>query len=157
MSLLWRHWPRAPRPRTLAEALVLAAMLVTAAGSAVVFWWTARHYYAIWRLTRGVGDTMFFGADGRPWFALDEQRRDVPLDEISPLTAPGGGRGRGPSLLPPRRHRPHRRSAARCGRNVRRGGVAEGGSTLTQQLARTLFLSNRRTLPPQGARKPCWR
>ena len=27
---------------------------------------------------------MFFGADGRPWFALDEQRRDVPLDQISP-------------------------------------------------------------------------
>src|SRR5204863_186031 len=30
-------------------------------------------------------------------------------------------------------------------RNVRSGGVVEGGSTLTQQLARTLFLSNSRT------------
>ncbi|MFA5140827.1 MAG: PBP1A family penicillin-binding protein [Elusimicrobiota bacterium] len=39
------------------------------------------------------------------------------------------------------------RAVARAAwRNLRRGRLAEGGSTLTQQLARTLFLSTRRTL-----------
>jgi membrane peptidoglycan carboxypeptidase len=38
---------------------------------------------AVQQLTRGVGDTMFLYADGAPWFRLDEQRHDVPLDQIS--------------------------------------------------------------------------
>jgi hypothetical protein len=38
---------------------------------------------AVHRLTRGIGDTMFYGADGQPWFRLDEQRHDVSLDDIS--------------------------------------------------------------------------
>ena len=45
--------------------------------------WTVRHGWAIYKLNRGVGDTVFYDAAGRPWFRLDEQRRDVPLDQIS--------------------------------------------------------------------------
>jgi len=51
---------------------------------AVSVWWLSRYTLAVRRLTRGVGDTMFYSADGRPWFRLDEQRHDVPLAQISP-------------------------------------------------------------------------
>ena len=51
---------------------------------AVSVWWLSRYAVAVHRLTRGVGDTVFYGADGRPWFRLDEQRHDVPLAEIAP-------------------------------------------------------------------------
>jgi penicillin-binding protein 2D len=124
----------------------MGLMVLVAAGGAVLLWWTGRHYHAIYRLTRGVGETMFFGADGRPWFALDEQRRDVPLDQISPSLR------RAVVAVEDRRFYRHPGiDPIALGRamwaNVRRGGVAEGGSTITQQLARTLFLSNRRTLP----------
>ena len=34
-------------------------------------------------LNRGVGGTVFHDAAGRPWFPLDEARRDVPLDQIA--------------------------------------------------------------------------
>ena len=45
--------------------------------------WTGRHAWAIYKLNRGVGDTVFYDAAGRPWFRLDEQRRDVPFEQIS--------------------------------------------------------------------------
>ena len=51
-----------------AVALVFAVMAST---------WTIRHAWAIYKLNRGVGDTVFYGADGQPWFRLDEQRHDV--------------------------------------------------------------------------------
>ena len=54
------------------------------AGGAVSVWWLSRYAIAVHRLTRGVGDTVFYGADGKPWFRLDEQRHDVPLDSIAP-------------------------------------------------------------------------
>ena len=44
----------------------------------------SRYAVVVHRLTRGVGDTIFYAADGRPWFRLDEQRHDVPLTAISP-------------------------------------------------------------------------
>ena len=53
-------------------------------GGACPSWWLSRYAVAVHRLTRGVGDTVFYGADGQPWFRLDEQRHDVPLDEIAP-------------------------------------------------------------------------
>jgi 1A family penicillin-binding protein len=95
-------------------------------------------------LTRGIGDTTFYAADGQPWFRLDEQRHDVSLDEISPdlqhaVVAVEDRRfyhhpgidpiGLGRAVI----------------RDLQGGGRVEGGSTLTQQLARTLFLSNVKT------------
>jgi penicillin-binding protein 1A len=124
----------------LAGAL-LAAFVVWAGWSV---WWVSRHAIAVHRLTRGVGDTTFYSADGRPWFRLDEQRRDVPLADISPylqqavvavedrrfFSHPGVDPiGIGRAIV----------------RDIRAGGRVEGGSTLTQQLARILFLSNART------------
>ena len=85
-----------------------------------------------------------YGADGQPWFRLDEQRHDVSLDDMSvdlqhAVVAVEDRRfyhhpgldpiGVGRAIV----------------REVRYGGRLEGASTLTQQLARTMFLSNVRT------------
>jgi len=87
---------------------------------------------------------MFYSADGRPWFRLDEQRHDVPLTEISPdlqhaVVAVEDRRFyRHPGIDPIGLGRA-------AVRNMRSRGRVEGGSTLTQQLARTLFLSSVRS------------
>lgn len=107
-------------------------------------WWLSRYGLAVRRLSRGVGDTEFYGADGQPWFRLDEQRRDVTLAEISPELQ------HAVVAVEDRRFYSHpgidpiglTRAVVR---NIQGGGRVQGGSTLTQQLARTLFLSNIRT------------
>jgi 1A family penicillin-binding protein len=106
--------------------------------------WIGRHAWAVHRLTRGVGDTVFYTADGRPWFPMDGQRRDVSLDEMSQHLRD--------AVVAVEDHRFRRHLgidpigfARAVIENIKAGGVAEGGSTLTQQLARTLFLSNSRT------------
>jgi 1A family penicillin-binding protein len=106
--------------------------------------WLSRYGVAVHRLTRGIGDTVFHGADGKPWFRLNGQRHDVALNEIAVdlqhavvavedhrfYSHPGiDPIGIGRALV----------------REIRYGGRVQGGSTLTQQLARTLFLSNVRT------------
>jgi 1A family penicillin-binding protein len=104
----------------------------------------SRYAYKVHRLTRGVGDTVFFGADGKPWFRLDEQRHDVPLTQISVDLQ------HGVVAIEDRRFY-HHPGIDPIGvgralvRDVSQRGRVEGGSTLTQQLARTLFLSNVRT------------
>jgi penicillin-binding protein 1A len=124
----------------LALRILLVAWI---AAGAVAMLWTARHALAVRRLARGVGDTVFYGADGKPWFPLDEHRRDVPLKEISPHLRK--------AVVAVEDHRFYRHPgidplgiARAMQRNLTRSSV-EGGSTLTQQLARTLFLSNDRT------------
>jgi 1A family penicillin-binding protein len=124
--------------------LTAGLMAALICGAAVVGVWLSRYAVAVHRLTRGIGDTVFYGADGQPWFRLDEQRHDVSLAEISPdlqhaVVAVEDRRfylhpgidpiGVGRAVV----------------RDLRGGGRVEGGSTLTQQLARTLFLSNVRT------------
>jgi penicillin-binding protein 1A len=124
---------------------VVASLLALQAVAGVAgVWWLGRQMWAVHKLTRGVGDTIFFGADGKPWFPLDEQRRDVPLDQISPHVRH--------AVVAVEDHRFYAHPgidpvglARAMARNLRSGGVVEGGSTLTQQLARTLFLSNKRT------------
>jgi 1A family penicillin-binding protein len=133
VSRLWRT--DLGRAKYLLYAFVVVA--------AVVFGWTARQSYAVYKLTRGVGDTWFHAADGRRWFRLDEQRHDVPIAAISPhlqnaFVAVEDHRffhhpGVDPIAL-----------GRAVVRNVRTRSV-QGGSTITQQLARTLFLSNRRS------------
>jgi penicillin-binding protein 1A len=112
--------------------------------TAVTITWMMRQAYAVFRLTRGVGDTVFVAADGKPWFRLDEHRRDVPLDQI-----PEHLRN---AFIAIEDHRFFSHPgidpiglARAIARNVASPGMREGGSTLTQQLARTLFLSNKRT------------
>ena len=120
---------------------IFAALVV---GSAVAVTWTLRQTYRVYKLRRGVGDTWFLAADGRKWFRLDEQRRDVPLSEIPPhlrhaFVAVEDHRfythlGIDPLAL-----------GRAVVRNITSPGTVEGGSTLTQQLARTLFLSNQKS------------
>src|SRR5262249_51112908 len=33
--------------------------------------WTMRQGWAVYKLRRGVGDTWFYAADGKPWFRMD--------------------------------------------------------------------------------------
>ncbi|MBY0496550.1 MAG: PBP1A family penicillin-binding protein [Cyanobacteria bacterium] len=125
----------------LGRAKVLLYAFIVAA--TIAFAWFARQSYAVSRLTRGVGDTWFQTADGRRWFRLDEQRHDVPITAIAPdlqhaFVAVEDHRfflhpGVDPIAL-----------GRAAFRNMRSGSL-QGGSTLTQQLARTLFLSNRRS------------
>ncbi|MBI2219922.1 MAG: PBP1A family penicillin-binding protein [Acidobacteria bacterium] len=118
--------------------VVVAAIGVLSAG------WVLRYGWAIRKLTRGVGDTVFYDRAGRPWFRMDEQRQDVPLARIS--------RHLQHAVIAVEDHRFYRHPGIdplalgrAVVRNVADAEVVEGGSTLTQQLARTLFLSNRRT------------
>ncbi len=130
MSLLLR--------RVIAVAYVLLVI-----ASAVVVVWTMKHTLEINRLRRGVGDTVFLSADGKPWFRMDERRRDVPIADIAVDLRE--------AVLAIEDHRfythfgidPIGVSRAAV-RNITRSST-EGGSTITQQLARTMFLSNRRT------------
>jgi len=106
--------------------------------------WLSRYAVVVHRLTRGVGDTVFYSADGQPWFRLDEQRHDVPLSEISPTLQ------RAVVAVEDRRFFYHPGVdpiglGRAIVRDIRSRGRVEGGSTLTQQLARTLFLSNVRS------------
>ena len=106
--------------------------------------WLSRYAVVVHRLTRGVGDTVFYSADGQPWFRLDEQRHDVPLAEISPTLQ------RAVVAVEDRRFFYHPGVdpiglGRAIVRDIRSHGPVEGGSTLTQQLARTLFLSNVRS------------
>jgi membrane peptidoglycan carboxypeptidase len=132
------------RPQTRKEWAAAAVAVVLLAVSAVCLWWLGRHALAVHRLTRGVGDTIFYSADGQPWFHLDERRRDVPLDRISLHLQ------HAVVAVEDRRFNYHPGvdpiAIARAAvRDVQRRAVVQGGSTLTQQLARTLFLSNVQT------------
>jgi 1A family penicillin-binding protein len=124
--------------------------VLTAAGTVAVISvvmvavWTGRHAWAVFKLNRGVGDTTFYDAAGRPWFRLDEQRRDVPLDRISTYFKD--------AVIAVEDHRFYLHPGVdpialvrAAVFNLRAGGGTQGGSTITQQLARTLFLSNTRT------------
>jgi 1A family penicillin-binding protein len=120
---------------------LIVALIGAGALSAI---WLSRYAVVVHKLTRGVGDTVFFDGDGQPWFRLDEQRHDVSLGEISlelqhaVIAVEDRRFYRHPGLDPIGIGRA-------LVRDIRSGGRMEGGSTLTQQLARTLFLSNART------------
>ena len=136
-------------PRTLREYLVLAAVLALGAITLVTVILVARYSLAVNRLSRGIGQTMFYGADGAAWFPLEEHRRDVPLSRISAYLQD--------AVVAVEDHRFHSHVGVdpigvgrAIFRDIRAGGLEEGGSTLTQQLARTLFLSGSRDLTRKG-------
>ncbi len=121
---------------------VLAAAVALAVAAGI---WTVKYIAAVNKLARGVGQTYFYGADGRAWFPLEQHRIDVPLARIAPdlqhavvavedhrfYSHPGiDPIGIGRALV----------------RDLRARDIEEGASTLTQQLARTVFLSNRRDI-----------
>jgi penicillin-binding protein 1A len=129
--------------------VIVPVLTLLLAGAVLATFWALRYAWAIDRLTRGVGDTVFYTSDGKPWFAMDEQRRDVSLSDISPharnaVIAVEDHRFRyHPGIDPVGFTRA-------VFENIRARGVSEGGSTITQQLARTLFLSNARTWMRKG-------
>jgi 1A family penicillin-binding protein len=105
--------------------------------------WLMRQTYVVYKLRRGVGDTWFLAADGKRWFRLDEHRQDVPLAEIP--------RHLRDAFVAVEDHRFYSHLGVdpiALGRAIVRNvstGSAQGASTLTQQLARTLFLSNQKS------------
>jgi 1A family penicillin-binding protein len=123
----------------LIAALFLSLVIVTAVGLT----WLLRQTYVVYKLRRGVGDTWFLAADGKPWFRLDEQRNDVPITEIPKHVRD--------AFVAVEDHRFYRHLGVdpiALGRAVvtnLTSGSVQGGSTLTQQLARTLFLSNQKS------------
>jgi 1A family penicillin-binding protein len=127
--------------RDRVAAVVFGALIVF---SAIAVTWTLRQAYAVSRLKRGVGDTWFLAANGSRWFRMDENRQDVPLSQI-PADLQH-------AFVAVEDHRFFRHPGVdaialmrAALRNLREPGTVEGGSTLTQQLARTLFLSNKKT------------
>jgi 1A family penicillin-binding protein len=128
---------------TVRRWLFVAAAAIAIAAVAVSGLWTLRHAWAIYKLNRGVGDTVFYDADDRPWFRLDEQRQDVPFDRIATSFKD--------AVIAVEDHRYYLHPGidpiglTRAIVHNVRGDVRQGGSTITQQLARTLFLSNSRT------------
>ena len=131
--------PRLTRDR-IAGAIFVILVVLTAISAT----WTFRQAWGVYKLRRGVGDTWFLAADGRRWFRMDERHQDIPLADI-PLDLQHafvavedhrffGHMGIDPIAL-----------GRAIYRDIRSGGAIEGGSTLTQQLARTLFLSNQKS------------
>ncbi len=125
--------------------IVTGLYVALVALTAIVVIWSMRQGWAVYKLRRGVGDTWFYSADGQPWFRMDEQRHDVTLDAIAPALRD--------AVVAVEDHRfYHHIGIDPIGlgravfRDLSRSGRMEGGSTLTQQLARTLFLSNKRTI-----------
>src|SRR5439155_9240546 len=132
------------RPKRIVDWIALALFLSFVSAAAVSAAWVSRYAVKVHRLTRGIGDTVFYSADGQPWFRLDEQRHDVPLADIS------SDLQHAVVAVEDRRFYHHPGiDPIGLGRAVVRdlqgGGRVEGGSTLTQQLARTVFLSNVKT------------
>ena len=131
-------------PVAIRDRIAAAVFGILVVATAISLTWTLREAWAVHKLRRGVGDTWFLAADGRRWFRMDEHRQDVPIAQIAPdlqhaFVAVEDHRffmhpGIDPIAL-----------GRAVVRNIRSPGTVEGGSTLTQQLARTLFLSNQKT------------
>jgi penicillin-binding protein 1A len=138
------------RPRAIRAAIIMMALtLVAIAGCGA---WLAHDLLAGLpgaKEIHGLGDmaqatTVFDGRD-KPVFTLfREQRIEVPLDKVSPELV------KAVISVEDQRFYDHSgvdviRIAAAALRNLRAGRRAEGGSTITQQLARQSFLTRDKT------------
>src|SRR4051812_36301784 len=134
-------WRGVRSPRDWIALALLVCFIVTAA---ITTGWLTRYGVLINRLTYGVGDLVFYDGTGHAWFRMNEQRKDVPLARISPYLQHA-------VIAVEDRRFPYHPGIDPVGlvratlRNVREPGTVEGGSTITQQLARTLYLSNAKT------------
>ena len=81
-----------------------------------------------------------------------EDRDPVTLGAMAHDAAAGRRRDRGRALLRPRRRRRPRRSCGRSPATSRRAGLAEGGSTITQQYVRAVMLGTEKRPQAQAAR-----
>ncbi|HVL67691.1 MAG TPA: PBP1A family penicillin-binding protein [Vicinamibacterales bacterium] len=133
-----------PRRHGWTHRLAAVVFIALTVFSVVGTTWLLRQTYVVFKLRRGIGDTWFLGADGSRWFRLDEHRHDVPLSEIPEHVRH--------AFVAVEDHRFYKHLGVdpiALGRavvsNLRSNGGRQGGSTLTQQLARTLFLSNQKT------------
>ena len=131
-------------PARLRDRIAVVVFGTLVVVTAVTLTWTLRQAWAVHQLRRGVGDTWFLDADGRRWFRMDEQRRDVSLSDVPAdlqhafVAVEDHRFFKHPGVDPIALGRA-------VYRNIRSPGTVEGGSTLTQQLARTLFLSNQKS------------
>lgn len=149
LSSYARRWVAA-KPRTLGVAIVLMALgLFAAAGATLWFAYDLTAGLPTKAQVKGLGDmaqaTTILDARDTPVFTIfKEQRIEVPLDRISPNFI------KAVISIEDQRFYDHNgvdfiRVAAAVVRNVRAGRRAEGGSTITQQLARQSFLSRDKT------------
>jgi penicillin-binding protein 1A len=142
--------PSTIRRHLIAAGLVIVALLSWAAAAAVA-WFS---YDVSMRLPgpealRGIGDmaqaTTIYDASDRPVFTIfKEQRIEVPLQRMSPNLL------KAVISVEDQRYFEHSgvdviRVAAAVIANLREGRRAEGGSTITQQLARQSFLTRDKT------------
>ncbi len=97
------------------------------------------------KVTEMARSSVFYDIKGRPAFTIfKEQRLEVPLDRISPHLK------KAILAIEDQRFYDHRgvdfiRIVGAAVANVRQGGRAQGGSTITQQLARMSFLTSEKT------------
>ncbi len=144
-----RRW-LAMQPRALAGAIILMALaLAVAAGATLWFAYNLTAGLPSRAQVRGLGDmaqaTTLFDAHDAPAFTIfKEQRIEVPLDRMSSNLV------KAVVSVEDQRFFDHNgvdfiRVAAAAVRNVHAGRRAEGGSTITQQLARQTFLSRDKT------------
>jgi 1A family penicillin-binding protein len=161
MSLIRRTAPLVARLEPVRAGLLRRPRLVTAtavlvalAGWAVAGWLA----WFTWDLTRlpspealrTIGEmvqaTTLYDAHDEPVFTIfKEQRIEVPLTRVAPVLV------QAVTAIEDQRFFRHRgvdvvRMVGALAANLRRGRVAQGGSTITQQLARQSFLSRDKTV-----------
>ena len=140
----------ANKPRTLTIGIVgVAFVLLTLAGWFVWFAYDITTGLPDKSALRGLGDmaqsTTLYDANDSPAFTIfKEQRLEIPLERMSPNLI------KAVISVEDQRFYDHSgvdllRVAAAVLRNVQEGRRAEGGSTITQQLARQSFLSRDKT------------
>jgi penicillin-binding protein 1A len=141
----------AGKPRSIATAIVLMALvIVTGAATAIWFCFALASDLPTAKQLRGLSDmaraTTIYDAHDAPVFTIyKEQRIEVPLNRISPnlVTAVLSAEDQrfydhaGVDVI---------RLVAAGIRNIEAGRRAEGGSTITQQLARQSFLTRDKTV-----------
>ena len=152
MSIFHRDWPfLRGRPRTLI-ALVTFLAVISFFTAGLVAWFSYELTAGLPNrdAINGLGDmaqsTTIFDAADRPVFTIfKEQRIEIPLARISPNLI------KAVISVEDQRFYDHSgvdaiRVAAAALKNFETGRRSEGGSTITQQLARTSFLSRDKTV-----------